>query len=122
MIIGRVNSEGQPIVPIVIAGANGRERKLECLLATDFPGEMMLPKEEVAALGLPPTGTGVVGYPPGSPAEAPTHQADILWCGEKRTVTVCAYGHGPVIGMGMLRDSRVRIQFIEGGPISVESL
>ncbi len=122
MVIGRVNSEGRPIVPLVVAGTGGQEQKLECLLATGFPGELMLSAEQVAALGLPQTGNGVVGYPPGSPAEAPTHQADILWCGEKRTVTVYAYGYGPVIGMGMLLDYRVRIHFVEGGPITVESL
>lgn len=122
MVIGRGNALGQPIVPIVIAGANGREEKIPFLLATGFRGSLMLPPEQVAALGLPQVGTGPVTYPIGSQGEAPVYEADILWCGEKRTVIIIAWGLRPIMGTELLRGYNVRMELTEGGRTTVEPI
>lgn len=122
MVIGFVNSHLEVIVPLVIADADGQEHKIECQLATGFLGDLFMPPTQVDALKLPQTGTGQVGYPPGSPAEAPVHQAHVLWCGQKHTISVFAYGQHPVLGLGLLQGYRLNLQMTEGQQVIVGRL
>ncbi len=122
MVIGRGNEHGQPIVPLVIARTNGQEERIPFLLATGFGGTLMLPPAQVAALGLPQVGTAPVTYALAGVGEAAVHQADILWCGEKRTVNILAWGMLPIMGTELLDGYRVRIQCVEGGATAIESL
>ena len=56
MVIGRIGADLCPMVPIVVQGADGQERKIPVLLSTGFGEALLLPPAEVAALGLPQTG------------------------------------------------------------------
>lgn len=122
MVIGGINAQLEVIVPLVIAGPSGQEQKVDCLLATGFAGDLFLPPAQINALKLPQIGAGPVNYPPGNPTEVPLHQADVLWCGEKHTISVFAYGQHPVMGTGLLQGYCLSIRIVEGSPVVIEPL
>ena len=82
MVIGRIGADRRPLVPVVIQGADGREAKIACLLSTGFREALLVPAAEVAALGLPSTGTRTVEFPDGSRIEATVHPAQVLLGGD----------------------------------------
>jgi len=122
MVIGRVGADLRPIVPIVVQGANGQERKISVLLSTGFGAALLLPPAEVAALGLPQTGARTVEFPDGRRVEATTHPARILLAGEARDVDILAGGWEPRMGLKLLQGYRISMRFTEGEAVNVERL
>ena len=122
MVIGRVGADLRPIVPIVVQGANGQERKISVLLSTGFGEALLLPPAEVAALGLPQTGARTVEFPDGSRVEATVHPARILLAGEAQDVDILAGGWEPRMGLNLLQGYRISMRFTEGEAVNVERL
>ncbi len=122
MVIGRIGSDLRPMVPIVVQGANGQERKIPVLLSTGFGEALLLPAAEVAALGLPQTGARTVTFPDGSQIEATVHPARILLAGEAQDVDILAGGWEPRMGLRLLEGYRISMRFVEGGAVTVERL
>jgi len=122
MVIGRISSDLRPMVPIVVQGANGQERKIPVLLSTGFGEALLLPAAEVAALGLPQTGARTVTFPGGSQIEATVHPATILLAGEAQDVDILAGGWEPRMGLRLLEGYRISMRFVEGGAVTVERL
>ena len=122
MVIGGMDQDGRPMAPVVVAGADGRERKFLCLVWTGFAGDLLLPEADVAALGLTPTGTRSVRFADGSRIEAAVHRANVLLAGEARDAEVLAWHGEPRLGMGLLQGYRISMRFTKGGTISVEKL
>ena len=120
MVIGKIGADRCPMVPVVVQGTSGREAKISCLLSTAFGETLLLPAAEVAALGLPQTGTRIVQFPDGSRVEATVHPAEVLLGGEAYSVDVLAGGHQPRLGLALFDGCHLRIAFTEGGVIEVE--
>ena len=122
MVIGGMDEKHRPMVPVVVRGAGGPERKFVCLLWTGFSGELLLPEADVAALGLPCTGTRNVKFADGSQIEATAHPVQVLLAGEARDVEALAWHGEPRLGMGLLQGYQIRMAFVDGGTVSVEKL
>lgn len=122
MVIGRIGADLRPMVPLVVQGANGQERKIPVLLSTGFREALLLPAAEVSALGLPQTGARTVTFPDGSQIEATVHSAKILLAGEAQDVEVLAGGWEPRMGLALLWGYRVSMRFVEGEVVIAERL
>lgn len=122
MVIGRIGADLRPMVPLVVQGVNGQERKIPVLLSTGFGEGLLLPAAEVAALGLPQTGSRTVEFPDGSRIEATVHPAKILLAGEAQDVDILAGGYEPRMGLKLLEGYRVSMRFVEGEAVTVERL
>ena len=120
MVIGRIGADLRPMVPVVVQGANGQERKIPVLLSTGFGEALLLPPAEVAALGLAQTGERTVEFPDGSRIEATVHPARILLAGEAQDVDVLAGGWEPRMGLRLLQGYRISMRFVEGAAVEVE--
>jgi predicted aspartyl protease len=120
MVIGRVGADNRPMVPVVVQGADGQEAKVSCLLSTGFGEALLLPAAEVAALGLPQTGTRTVQFPDGSQIEATVHPAQVLLAGEAHMVEVLAGGNQPRLGLALFQGCRLQIAFTEGGAVEMK--
>lgn len=48
------------------------------------------------------------------------YAASVLWLGEQRSVRVFEMGDKPLVGMRMLAGSRVTMDVIDGGPVTIE--
>ena len=120
MVIGRIGADRRPLVPVVIQGADGREAKIACLLSTGFREALLVPAAEVAALGLPSTGTRTVEFPDGSRIEATVHPAQVLLGGEAHQIDLLGGGHEARLGLALFQDCRLRMAFVDGGEITIE--
>ena len=121
-VIGRIGPDLRPLVPIVVQGVNGQERKIPVLLSTGFQEALLLPAADVAALGLPQTGTRSVTFPDGSQIDATVHPAKILLAGEAVNVDILAGGHEPRMGLALLQNCRLSMRFVAGEAIRIEWL
>ena len=119
-VIGRIGPDLRPLVPIVVQGANGQERQIPILLSTGFQEALLLPAADVAALGLPQTGTQAVTIPDGSQINATVHPAKILLAGEAVDVDILAGGYEPRMGLALLQDCRLSMNFAAGEAVSIE--
>lgn len=119
MVIGRIGADLRPMVPVVVQGEDGQERKIPVLLSTGFREALLLPAAEVAALGLPQTGARAVTFPDGSQIEATVHPARILLAGEAQDVDILAGGWEARMGLRLLDGYRISMRFVEGGSIEV---
>ena len=122
MVIGKIGADLRPLVPIVVQGANGAERKIPVLLSTGFREALLLPAAEVAALGLPQTGARSVEFPDGSKIEATVHPAQVLLMGEAHSVDILAGGTHARMGMHLLNGCRISMKFVSGEPVEAEKL
>ena len=122
MVIGKIGADLRPMVPIVVQGADGQERKIPVLLSTGFREALLLPAAEVAALGLPQTGQRPVEFPDGSRIIATVHPAQILLMGEAQSVDILAGGIEPRMGLKLLDNCRVSMRFLPGEPVEAERL
>jgi predicted aspartyl protease len=51
----------------------------------------------------------------GSAVETRVHRARVVWHGRERRVRVLATEGGPLVGMGLLRSSRLAMDVVPGG-------
>ncbi len=122
MVIGKIGTDHRPWVPIVVQGADGQEAKISCLLSTGFGEALLLPAADVAALGLPQTGSKTVQFPDGSQIEATIHPTKVLLAGEAHDLELLAGGWEPRMGLALLQGYRVSMRFVEGGAVEVSRL
>ena len=122
MVIGRIGADLRPMVPIVVQGADGQERKIAVLLSTGFGEALLLPAAEIAALGLPQTGTRAVEFPDGSRIEATIHPAQILLMGEAREVDILGGGIEARMGLKLLDGCKISMKFTAGEEVRAERL
>jgi predicted aspartyl protease len=120
MVIGKIGSDLRPMVPLIVQGANGQEAKIPVLLSTAFGEALLLPAQEVAALGLPQTGARTVTFPDGSHIEATVHPAKVLLAGEAHDIELLAGGWEARMGIHLLENCRISMRFVEGEAVTVE--
>jgi predicted aspartyl protease len=122
MVIGGMGQDGRPMVPVVVQGADGLEKKFTCLLWTGFAEGLLLPTEEVTTLNLVSIGKRMVQFADGSRIEAAAYPTQVLLGGEAHELEVLAWDGEPRLGMALFADCRLSMQFIKGGTISIERI
>ncbi len=122
MVIGKIGADLRPMVPIVVQGADGAERKIPVLLSTGFREALLLPPAEVAALGLPAAGERDVEFPDGSRIVATVHPAQVLLMGEAHPVDILAGGWEARMGLALFQNCRLSMRFVPGEEVRAERL
>lgn len=127
---------------MVMRGRVGEERARRCLprrlwVLRGFPrgerrdrghrrhglhGARCLPPDIIAALGLPFVGRGAAVLADGRLVETRYHRGRVLWHPRERGVKVLATAGGPLVGMALLRGSRLTVEVAPAGDVVVEEL
>jgi predicted aspartyl protease len=58
----------------------------------------------------------------GSVSTVEAHKVTVLWDGAEREVAAFAMRGGPLVGMSMLQGSRVTLDVVDGGAVSIDVL
>ena len=111
-----------PIVPVSVANNGGTVRQFRAALDTGFNDFLSLPASAIRQLGLRASGSQVVTLANGESDERPVYDAIVIWDGERLSLPVFGLGDTPLVGMALLRGSRVTIDVAEGGAVEVEAL
>lgn len=124
---GRVTTDGrQAVLAMRVLGSveqlDGESRLVEAVIDTGFTGQLVLPPEAVGQLGLPGRGRRKAILADGRTVEVNVYLARVIWHGRERAVQVLATEGGPLVGMALLRGSRLTVDAAPDGSVLVEEL
>ena len=122
MIVGSVRENGDAVVSIGLLGARSLQREVDCIVDTGFNEGLTLPPDLIGALELPSLGGTTFTLADGSEGFTSIFDASVEWFGQLRRVIVLELDGNPLIGMAMLRGSRVTIDVVPDGPVGIEPL
>ncbi len=118
---GRVGEDArEAFLKIPIFDGSGNRIVVEFTVDTGFTGALSLPPRFVESLGLPFVGRGIAVLADGSAVEARRHRARIEWHNRIREVRALANEGGPLVGMSLLRGSKLTMDVSPGGEVEVE--
>jgi clan AA aspartic protease len=122
VILGQVSASREASVRLSVEDTNGQPVEIDAVVDTGFTEFLTLPPSLISALQLPYRGTSQFTLADGSVASLHVYRADILWDGHRRAVPAQAAGGDPLIGMSLLYGSRLTIDVLDGGRITIEAL
>lgn len=123
MMRGRVASDAsEPRITLRVMDASGRHAPIEAVIDTGFTGEITLPPEVVESLSLRFQGDGTGTPADGSVESFEIYRAVLTWHGVPRLSLAYAVPGDPLIGMGMLRGSELRVEATPDGCVEIEEL
>ena len=123
MIDGRVTTDGrEAVIALDVLGREGRARRTEAVVDTGFTGYLAIPADAAASLGLPERGSETFMLADGSEAVLPVYRGEVLWHGKGLRIPIGQADGGVLIGMSLLRGSRLTVEARPGGETRIEEL
>jgi len=122
MIAGVVNEQAEATIPLRALGPEGVELLITAVIDTGFSDYLTLPPSMIAALGLGSDVPVEATLADGSLAQMDSYQATLLWDGQPREILVLEADGGPLVGMALLYGSRLSIDVVDGGAVTVAPL
>ena len=122
MITGVITPDREAVFHLVVRGPQGQEQRMEAVIDTGFNGFLTLPPTLVAALHLPYHSGALATLGDGSTVALRKYEATLLWEGQERDILVLEAGGGSLAGMSLHYGSRVTLEIVDGGPVTIEAL
>ncbi len=110
---------GHALIEIDFLRHNGGIIPIEFVIDTGFTWYVTLPPSDIAALGLPYKGEISVDLADESSAKAGIYTDALLWHGQARRVPVLSVGDRPLLGLALLNENKVNIDFTENGTVTI---
>lgn len=123
MISGQVNLMRQPAIAVVLIDGDGRHRGIEARLDTGFSGDLTLPQTSIAQLGFPAaTRSGHYTIGSGAMATFTAYEGRMQWRNDVRSTVVLESEILPVVGVGLLWENNLSVDFGIGGDVEIRGL
>ena len=122
MIQGVVNGFLEAVVSLPVRGPEGREREIEAVIDTGYSGNLSLPEDLVAELGLPFVIRSWSILADGTVVHFNVHSATVVWDGRGRQIDIDAVGMAPLVGMALLEAHSLYLEVTGGGPVVIQAM
>ncbi|MBM4031233.1 MAG: clan AA aspartic protease [Planctomycetes bacterium] len=122
MMTGRVAGAREAVVPLQVRALGGRPEWVQAVVDTGFTEFLALSSDTIERLGLPFRGNLPLTLADGSEDDFAIYRAIVEWHGYACPVSVAAIQAGALLGMGLLRGSRLTLDITEDGPVQIEPL
>jgi clan AA aspartic protease len=122
VIIGQVDTQRNLLFPLVVKGFFGQELEITALLDTGFSDWLSLTDEQVATLGLLPSGVAESELADGSIVPVTLYTAIVVWEGIERLVEVVGGDVDPLLGVKLLEGYRLIADFTDNGTLQLSRL
>ena len=122
MIRGRVSHRLRVRLPIELLLNDVSVRSVEADLDTGFTGDLTLPSEVIRQCGMTPEGERSVVLANGDEVHLRVWRGTTLWHESPCHVRVFQAEGEPLLGMNLLRGSRVTLDARAGGDVVIEEL
>jgi clan AA aspartic protease len=122
VITGVITPGREAVIRLRVARAGRRGVEIDAVLDTGFDDALALPRRLITALGLPWAGPAQAMLADGSIVRLNYYQATVLWEGRRRKIMVLDADGGPLAGMSLLYGSRVTLDVVDGGPVTIAPL
>lgn len=125
---GRVDVHGvEPLLPIHVLAEDGdggtrADLRLDAVVDTGFEGELTLPTDVIRSFGFEYLGEVPTVLADGTRRVAEAYLARILWHGRETPVEALAEDGDPLVGMGLLSGSELRVEARPGGGVVITKL
>lgn len=104
---------------IHLVGENGVPARVEAMVDSGFAGQLSLKPDLVDALQLRRTRSERAYLADGSSTTCDMYRVQLHWQGDPRTVEVASLNGHPLIGLGLLRGSQLRMMVEDDGVIEI---
>jgi clan AA aspartic protease len=121
MIAGEVRSSREATIQLQVRGI-GVVEELDAAIDTGFNDFLALPPAWVSRLWLPWVTQTDVTVADGSRRSVNAFTGFVSWNGRLIEVLVLELGAGPLVGMALLYGSRLTIDVVDGGRVTIEAL
>jgi clan AA aspartic protease len=110
---GHVDSAGRALVRILLtSAANATTLEIEAWVDTGFTGELVLPQDQIVALGLPRSAVVTAELGDGSATVLEVYSCLMEWLGRVRQIEAIAdTGTSPLLGVGLLQGHTLTIDY-----------
>lgn len=122
MIHGQVSAERITECDLEVIDSAGNRVGLTAAIDTGFNGFLMLPAAMVQSLGLTLVGLRSGELSDGRHVDFPVLQGFVIWDEQPREILVIQAEGGTIIGMSLLEGSRLTIDAVESGAVTIEPL
>ena len=122
MLTGRVKRSREAVVIVAVHGRGARRIETEAAIDTGFTGDLTLPPQFVSELELPLAGSTIATLADGRTTSLDWFEASVEWHGELREAAVIQAEGDVLLGMGLLEGSRVTLEVVDGGAVTIERL
>jgi clan AA aspartic protease len=122
MIKGIVTLNRQARIHLTAFSAAGQPYDVDALIDTGFNLFLTLPAATIATLALPFAVRTRASLADGRIVRLDCYRAIVDWDGQARAILVVSADGGPLAGMSLLYGSRVTLDVVDGGPVSIEPL
>ena len=130
MIKGQVSqlppptSRWAPLVTLTVRNPADPSKVAEIAFEVDtaYTGALSLMPSDIQVLALPEDESGVVQLADGSSQTLRYFTARIDWDNQSRLVRILELDSDPLLGMGLLWGSRLTVDAMEGGGVSIEEI
>jgi clan AA aspartic protease len=122
MITGVVTAQGTAVVSVSLLALNRHSKTIDAVIDTGFNGFLTLPLPEIARLQFPYEGTMRVVLGNGQTVDLDMFTGTVLWKGQVREGLVLAAEGMPLVGMALLKGSRVCLEVTDGGLVTIDRL
>lgn len=120
-MFGSVAADGsEPVLPLTVLGSSGGGVEIEAVIDTGFDGELTLPMALIQRLAYPFAGNSGGMLADGSEVQFDYHDGRVIWHGLHRAVVAIVAESQPLIGMALLRGSRLQVDAEPDGKVVVE--
>lgn len=83
---------------------------------------MYLPEPDIDTLPLEAAGHQTLALADGTTLYSPYYRLPLEWEGEERLTEILLLDGNPLLGVNLLRDTLMQIEWTEGGEVSIEPL
>ena len=122
MITGKITANREAIIELEIIGSNQKRENVEAVIDTGFNGYLTLPNDLINYLKLQLAGSRHVTLGDGNVVVLDMYLAKVLWHRQEREVLILEAEGGPLVGMSLLYGSRVMLEVVANGDVTIASL
>ena len=119
-IVVEIEGDLHPMIEISLWGSDGRLYSYEATVDTGFTGALTLPLRFINRIGLASGGTRNAFLADGRSEELDCYYANVLWHSRAERVVLYQSEAAPLVGMDLLRDSRLTVDAWDGGAVTIE--
>ncbi len=121
MIRGTVRNR-EALIELEVSDSGQPVAKLEAVIDTGYNGYLTLPYDLVTALQLPFAGHRRGTLADGSVTRLDVYLASVVWHGQQKDVLISQAAGTPLVGMSLLAGSRLTMDVIDGGEVTIKAL
>ena len=105
-----------------MSGPDGVSTTVEAAIDTGFTGYIVLPSDIVQKLSLPRFGFHEAILGDGQTVLFDAYLLTVAWYDDPRLVIALESDAEPLLGMSLLWDSRVTLDVVDGGEVTIEPM